>query len=470
MSTPAEIRAQAAQLLIQVAEQGKSLDALLENRGDAPQERGLLRSLSYGSVRWYWRLYEVLGLLSSQPVRELQPEVRALAIVGLYQLLHTDIAAHAAVAETVEAVRVLNVPRAAGLLNAVLRRCQREADALQKQVDRDLSARTGHPHWLVEHLQHDWPKQCDAMLAANNEHPPFWLRVNVRKISRAAYIEQLSAIGVTAQISTIAPEALWLPQAMDVAALPGFKEGWVSIQDGAAQLAAHLLDAQPGERILDACAAPGGKTCHILELQPELQELVAVDISNGRLRRVKNNLDRLGLHATLCCGDASKPETWWNDQLFDRILLDVPCSATGVIRRHPDIKLLRRGSDIAKLAARQAQMLEQMWHLLKPGGRLVYASCSLLKAENADNVQFFLAQHDNAQDLTAAVINEQANAAAWSRLPPAPMQTELTEGTIGLVIQTGHGRASATTNLREETNVETGGFDGFYYACLRKRH
>jgi 16S rRNA (cytosine967-C5)-methyltransferase len=461
MSTPAEIRALAAQLLIQVAEQGKSLDALLENRGDAPQERGLLRSLSYGSVRWYWRLYEVLGMLSSQPVRELQPEVRALAIVGLYQLLHTDIAAHAAVAETVEAVRVLNVPRAAGLLNAVLRRCQREADALQKQVDRDLATRTAHPHWLVEHLQSDWPAQCDAILAANNEHPPFWLRVNVRKISRDAYMDQLRAIGVSAQTSSIAPEALWLPQAMDIGGLPGFKDGWVSIQDGAAQLAAHLLDAQPGERILDACAAPGGKTCHILELQPEIKELVAVDISNGRLHRVKNNLDRLGLQATLCCGDISHSDTWWNGELFDRILLDVPCSATGVIRRHPDIKLLRRASDIAKLAARQAQMLEQMWDLLKPGGRLVYASCSLLKAENADNVQSFLARHDNAQDITAEVINQQPDAQAWWQLPPTPIQT-------GLVIQTGHGRSNAVTATQDDKNVGTGGFDGFYYACLRK--
>ncbi len=491
MSTPAEIRAQAAQLLIQVAEQGKSLDVLLENRSDAPAERGLLRSLCYGSVRWYWRIYAVLEQLSSQPVRELQPEVRALALVGLYQLLHTDIAAHAAVAETVEATRVLNVGRAAGFLNAILRRCQREVDSLTRAVDQHRAASTAHPRWLVEALQEDWPWASDAMLAANNLHPPFWLRVNVQRISRDDYMQQLAAMNMQALPSAIAPEALYLPEAVDVGQLPGFKEGLVSVQDGAAQLAAHLLGAQPGERILDACAAPGGKTCHILELQPELAEMVALDVSKVRLKRVQGNLLRLGLNATVIGGDAAT-QAWWHGELFDRILLDAPCSATGVIRRHPDIKLLRRGNDIGKLAERQQALLINLWPLLKPGGRLLYASCSLLRAENADNVAQFLDEHSDARDVTSDLIDAMPEPSAWYALQP---EGRPVADRPGLIIQTGKGACDESVAMAQsgqtdtDTNTEKvrklaatdksgdrrsdkvteGGFDGFYYACLEKR-
>lgn len=438
--TPADIRAQAALLLVQVADQGRSMDALLENRSDAPQERGLLRSLCYGTVRWYWRLLAVLELLSSQPPRDLQPEVRALALVGLYQLLHTDIAAHAAVAETVEAARSLKLNRATGLLNAILRRCQREADGLQQQVDRALAVRFAHPTWLAEQLQRDWPQQAEQILDANNQHPPFWLRVNTRHISRDAYLEQLVAQGLTATVSAYAPEALLLPQAVEVTTLPGFSEGWVAVQDAAAQLAAHLLDAQPGERVLDACAAPGGKTCHILERQSALKEMVAIDISAGRMRRVQGNLKRLGLSATVLVGDAGTPEEWWDGVQFDRILLDVPCSATGVIRRHPDIKLLRRASDIVKLAARQAELLKQLWPLLAPGGRLVYASCSALKAENSAVITAFLEQTPEASDVTAL------------------LRAGCTPTDVTWPIQTGWAIPAGT-----------GEMDGFYYACLDKR-
>ena len=438
MSTPAEIRAQAAQLLAQVVDGGKSLDALLENTSESPQERGLLRTLSYGSIRWYWRLIAALELLSSQPPQALEPEVRALALVGLFQLLHSDIAPHAAVAETVEAARVLNLNRATGLLNAILRRCQREAQSIGERIDVQLAIRTAHPPWLVEQLQQDWPQQFTTILAANNGHPPFWLRVNTQHKSVAAYRELLLAQGVNTAVSAHAPEALLLPQAMDVHALPGFSEGWISVQDAAAQLAAHFVAAQAGQRVLDACAAPGGKTCHMLELQPALQELVAVDISDSRLRRVRSNLIRLGQTATLIADDVSDPDHWWDGVLFDRILLDVPCSATGVIRRHPDIKLLRRASDIAKLATRQAQMLARLWPLLKPGGRLVYASCSLLKAENANVVAAFLAQHPQATDNTAVI----AAAYGFKRSDAA---------TTGLAIPAGEGE-----------------MDGFYYACLDK--
>lgn len=440
MSTPAEIRALAAQLLMQVADEGRSLDALLENRSDAPQERGLLRSLSYGSVRWYWRLLAALTKLSSQHPGDLQPEVRALALVGLYQLLHTDIAAHAAVAETVEAARSLNLNRATGFLNAILRRCQREADAITQSIDEDLAVRTAHPGWLVSQLQRDWPEQAENILKANNEHPPFWLRVNTRHITRDAYAELLAKQGINAEISEHAPEALLLPQAVEVLTLPGFSDGWVSVQDAAAQLAAHLVAAEPGQRVLDACAAPGGKTCHIMELQPNLKEMVAIDIAPARLRRVYGNLKRLGLEATLMTADAGEPNSWWNGRSFDRILLDVPCSGTGVIRRHPDIKLLRRASDIVNLAARQADMLETIWPLLAPDGRLVYASCSALKAENSENIAAFLKHYPEARDVTAA---------AASKLGFTPESA--TAPTIGLAINAGQG-----------------GMDGFYYACLHK--
>lgn len=437
-NTPSQIRAQAALLLMQVADEGRSLDALLENRSDAPQERGLLRSLSYGSVRWYWRLLAALTKLSSQHPADLQPEVRALALVGLYQLLHTDIAAHAAVAETVEAARSLKLNRATGFLNAILRRCQREAETITQDIDAELAVRTAHPDWLVNQLQHDWPQHVEDILKANNEHPPFWLRVNTQRISRDAYREQLAAQGITAEVSAHAPEALLLSQAVEVLTLPGFSEGWVSVQDAAAQLAAHFVAAKPGQRVLDACAAPGGKTCHIMELQPQLKEMVAIDISSSRLRRVYGNLKRLGQDATLITGDAGDPDSWWNGRTFDRILLDVPCSATGVVRRHPDIKLLRRASDIVKLAARQAQLLETVWLLLSPGGQLVYASCSALTAENSQNIAAFLEQHPEARDVTASIARDLGFAQADA-------------GSAGLAIKVGEG-----------------GMDGFYYACLRK--
>ncbi|HEX2584114.1 MAG TPA: transcription antitermination factor NusB, partial [Steroidobacteraceae bacterium] len=309
MNTPADIRAQAAQLLVQVLN-GKSLDAVLQNRNETAQERGLLRTLCYGSVRWYWRLQSALEQLSSQRPQELDEEVRALALIGLFQLLHTDIAPHAAVAETVEAARKLKLNRATGFLNAILRRCQREAEQITTKIDQELVTRTAHPRWLVEQLQRDWPQQVEAILDANNQHPPFWLRVNTQRITRDAYANKLKEQGVESTPSIHAPDALLLAHAMDVQSLPGFDEGLVSVQDAAAQMAAHLLQAREGERVLDACAAPGGKTCHILELQPALKEMVAIDSSAPRLRRVQSNLKRLEQHATLITGDASNPEEW----------------------------------------------------------------------------------------------------------------------------------------------------------------
>ena len=434
MNSSAEIRARAAQHVAEVID-GRSLDALPDFEG-TPQERGLLRALVYDSVRWYIRLDALLMQLLARPNQRIEPDVRALAIVGLCQLLYTDIPEHAAVAETVNAARVLKRPRAAGLLNAILRRCQRESGALLTKIDADLALRTAHPRWFVDALRNDFPNDATTILEANNARPPFWIRVNRLRIGGAAYRDQLQVAGLQVVRSMFDDEALLLERAVDVNALPGFAEGLVSVQDAAAQLAARLVAPRAGERVLDACAAPGGKTGHLLELQPELRELVAIDVSGQRLERVRQNLARLQLQATTLVGDAEQPSQWWDGRLFDRILLDVPCSATGVIRRHPDIKLLRRKQDIPALAARQAKLLDASWPLLAPGGRLVYASCSALKAENAGVIGAFLNRSADAKDVTSEALSELSIDA------PAAIGYRIPAGTADM--------------------------DGFYYACLEK--
>ena len=438
-ASPAQIRARAARIVAQVA-QGKSLDSLLAATGaDSAQTRGLLRTLVYGTIRWQIRLQALLKAMLARPDASLDDDVHALLLVGLFQLAHTDIAAHAAVAETVQAARVMKQPKAAGLINAVLRRFQREASVLSARVDSQLATRTAHPDWLVQSLKHDWPNQYQAILDANNAHPPMWLRVNARRISVSEYLLRLQSAGWSAQASDVAPHAVLLATPVDVRALPGFEQGDVSVQDAAAQWAAPLLAPQAGERVLDACVAPGGKACHVLELQPNVGELVGVDESKPRLRRVEENLRRLDLQATLLAGDAASPKDWWDGHAFERILLDAPCSATGVIRRHPDIKLLRRATDIGPLAARQSAMLRALWPLLAPGGRLLYCTCSVLHAENAAVIDDFLREHPDARDVTRERLAELAGAAV-------PLQ----EGP-------GHAIAAGWAQM-----------DGFYYACLDK--
>ncbi len=437
MSASARVRARAAKIVADVAEHGRSLDAALRDDPRAtPQERGLLRSLCYDSIRWYIRLDAILDRLLTRPGQKLSPEVRALAIVGLCQLLYTDIPQHAAVDETVNAARIIGHARAAGMVNAILRRAQREHARIGAEVDRDLAVRTAHPTWFVDSMTVDWGDVRDAVLAANNQRPPFWIRVNRLRSSGADYRARLQAQGVAVAASLFGEEALQLEQAMDVHELPGFAAGEVSVQDAASQLAGRLVAPQAGERVLDACAAPGGKTGHLLELAPDLEELVAIDVSEERLRRVAENLDRLDLRATLLVADASEPQAWFDGRLFDRILIDAPCSGTGVIRRRPDIKLLRRADDIPALAARQSQLLRALWPLLAPGGRLVYASCSALRAETTAVVSEFLASHAQARDVTGAAV------AASGQAGP---------GGGGLRIAAG-----------------TGGMDGFYYACVDK--
>src|SRR5690606_19825118 len=336
------------------------------------------------------------------PLRKREPRVHALLMVGLYQLLYMRVPPHAAVAETVEAARLMKKPWAVGLANAVLRRMQREREDLIAQADAHPVGRSAHPDWLLAALQKDWADDWEAIVAANNARPPMTLRVNRRRVSRDDYLAALREAGVEAEPHLRAQDGIRLVAPLDVTALPGFGEGQVSVQDAAAQLAADVLDPGPGDRILDACAAPGGKTAHLLE-RASPGRRVAVDGEAARLDRVAENLARLDLSASLLHGDAAKPDGWWDGEPFDRILVDAPCSATGVIRRHPDIKLLRRHKDIDALAGLQARILDALWPLLAPGGRLVYATCSVLAVENSAQVAAFVRRHPEALPLPLAV-------------------------------------------------------------------
>jgi 16S rRNA (cytosine967-C5)-methyltransferase len=389
-------RAAAAHALASVLS-GRSLNqslALQLSKVDA-RERGLLQQLCYGTLRQLPKLNAILDQLMSKPLREKDSDVRALLLLGLYQLAATRVPDHAAVSATVEAVRELKKPWAKGLTNAVLRRYLRERDELEQSLDQ--AAKVAHPTWLYNKLRKQWPDNAQEIFAAANAQPPMTLRVNHQKISRSAYLEKLEAAGIAAMACTLGEQAITLAQPTDVTALPGFEAGFVSVQDEAAQMAATLLNPRAGERILDACAAPGGKTCHMLELQNKLAEMVAMDVDSERLKKVEENLQRLELGATLLAGDAAAPPDSLEQASFDAILVDAPCSAIGVIRRHPDVKTLRREKDIPQLAAQQLLILQGLWPLLKPGGRLLYATCSILNEENSKVVDRFLQLHSDAE-------------------------------------------------------------------------
>ncbi len=391
-------RETAARAVQEVWDQGRSLTAVLPRylaRLPADQ-RGFTQALCYGTLRWGLRLDAIAGELVEKPLRSRDRDVHFLLLVGLYQLIHLDTPPHAAVSETVAAADRLGKGWARGLLNGVLRRFLRERATIEATVDRDDAAALAHPPWLLEELRAAWPGEWCAIAEANNAHPPMTLRVNRLRSSREAYLEALRAAGIAAAPTRYAPDGVQLVEPVGVERLPGFAEGACSVQDEAAQLAALLLDPAPSERVLDACAAPGGKTGHLLEIAPDA-EVVALDRDPERLERVRENLDRLGVRATVLAGDAAEPAGWWDGRPFDRILLDAPCSATGVIRRHPDIKLLRRREDIDVLAAEQARLLRALWPLLRAGGLLVYATCSILPQENARQITTFLSERDDAR-------------------------------------------------------------------------
>ncbi len=413
-----DARSAAAKVIHQVLAEGRSLAAVLPPAlaGVPPAERGLAQELCYGTLRWAPRLEALAGLLLDKPLRARDGDVHALLLAGLYQLLYLNVPPHAAVSLTVEATARLHKEWARGLLNGVLRRLTREQEELLAVVDAAEAAALAHPAWLLARFQQDWPDHWQAIAAANNERPPMTLRVNRLRGSREQYLERLQQAGLAASPALHATDAITLETPVVVERLPGFADGDVSVQDTAAQLAAGLLQLAPGQRVLDACAAPGGKTGHILETCPELA-LLALDSEAERLTRVEENLTRLGLTAELCTGDAGDPATWWDGRPFDRILLDAPCSGSGVIRRHPDIKALRRPEDITTLAAQQARLLRALWPLLAPGGILVYATCSILTAENAGQVTAFLHDEAQARELPLATAWGQAVAAGRQILP-----------------------------------------------------
>jgi len=402
MTASLNARAVAAQALFKVTSQQQSLTPVLAAAQSQVSERdqGLVQALCFGVCRHFHSLNALSKILLDKPLPENAQVIQSLVWVGLFQLQHTDISPHAVLHDTVEAAAQLGLEKYKGVVNAVLRRFQREQVQLVAGLDSSDVTRLNHPKWLIKQLKKDWPDHWQHICEAANAHPPMIVRVNTHKPSVSEYSHRLNDAGIEHSASALARTAIKLAKPHPISALPDFDQGHCSVQDEAAQLAALILQPQAGERVLDACAAPGGKTGHLLEYANGQAQVTAMDADERRLQRVHENLARLGYKAHCLVGEAQHPESWWDGEAFDAILLDVPCSATGVIRRHPDIKLLRQREDIANLAALQAEILAKAWTLLKPGGRLLYATCSILPAENSANIASFLHQQTNAKLLS----------------------------------------------------------------------
>jgi 16S rRNA (cytosine967-C5)-methyltransferase len=413
---------------------GRSSDEALRAFEESSQ-RAAVRAIALGTFRWFLRLAPAVDRLLSRP-EGVPNEIRALLVVSAHQIEYSRNVPQATAHAAVDATRILRQGRASGLVNAVLRRFVAEKAALLGQVDRKLSGRTAHPQWLVNLLETAWANEHQSILTANNEHPPLVLRVDLSRKTRASYLEELAALDIAAHAIEWAPAAIRLERPVAVTQLPGFGDGVVSVQDAGAQLAAKLLDVQPGMRVLDACAAPGGKTAHLLESTPDL-DLVAVDVDEDRVALIRENLQRLKRNAQVEIADIREPLAS-SEQLFDRILVDAPCSSTGVIRRHPDIKLLRRASDIAAFTATQEKILRSTFRMLAPGGRLLYCTCSVLPAENEEVVGRLLADEPSAR---------------VAAMPPAvALAPGALDRKIGIQLVPG----------------SQAGTDGFYYACVEK--
>lgn len=397
----AGVRAAAARVLHEVHIRHRSLTQCLPEAtlGLDGRDAALVRSLATGAIRRLPRYLAICGKLLNRPPKRSDAILTDLLIIGLHQLEQTRIPAHAAVSATVSATELLQRPRARGLINATLRRFQRERETLVASIDQDPEVRWLFPAWLLQRLQQAWPEHWQAIITASNQQPPMTLRVNRRRCSIQDYVNRLSAAGIVHREVPGLPAALRLAEPVPMDVLPGFHQGLVSIQDSSAQWAAELLDPQPGERVLDACAAPGGKSATLLERSDNAIALTAIDIDPDRLETLKTALERLGLSAEVRCMDLAEPPTDWPEALFDRILLDAPCSATGVIRRHPDIKWLRRDQDIANLVQTQQQLLKSTWAMLRPGGRMLYTTCSILPEENERQIQAFLAEQPDAIEI-----------------------------------------------------------------------
>lgn len=425
-------RVLATRLLHEVLQRQRSLnEAQNQLPTSDPRESAFAVHLAYGALRHWGALDWLLQQMLAKPLRQRDQDIHYLAALGLLQLWQDDTPGHAAVHATAQCARDLNKPWAVGLVNAVLRRFQREQAHWLAQLEASDSGYS-HPEWLLNQLRTDWPDHWQRLVTANNEQAPLWLRCNRQQQSPEQLQEKLKEAGFTIGLEPSAPEAISIEPAVSVEQIPGFSQGSCSVQDPAAQLAASLMALEPGMRVLDACAAPGGKTGHLLEQQPGLS-LLALDRSEQRLEQVRENLGRLGLSAELVCADAAEVDQWWDGVAFDRILLDAPCSATGVIRRHPEIKWLRSPEQVRAAAQVQKRLLNRLWPLLKPEGMLVYATCSVLKLENSQQIQDFIEAHADAQSMV-------------------PDAVPGLEQPFGRQILPGDRK-----------------MDGFYYALLRKR-
>lgn len=390
----------------------KALSEVLDSNGNLSESKALsnikdsrnaafARHLAYGVLRWKSALEWLAAELLSKPVKKRERAVQRLLLLGLQQLWHDQTASHAAINETAECARSLGKPWAVGLINAVLRRFQRERASLLERLDQS-EHRFAHPGWMLAQLKTDWPQQWQSIVEANNHQAPLWLRINRQRAEWSSLRNDLSAAGFELEEHPFARDAIAISPAVAVNKIPGFEKGWLSVQDPAAQLARDLIDPHEGELILDACAAPGGKTAHLLESCPGIQ-LTVLDKRADRTGQIHQNLARLGLTADVKTADATDIEAWWNGQRFNKILLDAPCSATGVIRRHPEIKWLRNNDQVDAVVQTQARLLNTLWPLLQPGGILVYATCSVLRRENSEQVRQFLEQHDDAIEVSPAV-------------------------------------------------------------------
>ncbi len=414
------VRFSAAKALVPVIT-GKGSLASMDEHQVVAKDRALFKAMCFGVCRTLPRLEAIASQLLEKPFKSRDADVQALLLLGLFQLLYLRIPAHAAVGETAGAARLLGKSWATRVLNGCLRRFTRESATLQAEADRDPAVALLHPRWWVKTMRQAWPDDWKDILEANNQPGPMTLRVNRRLSDREAYLEELGAAGISAHLCAHAPDGLTLETPIDVDSLPNFRQGHVSVQDEAAQISAVLLGPaiapRPGARVLDACCAPGGKTAHLLELF-DIQ-LQAIDSDSTRLARVEDTLTRLGLSATLAQGDATERD-WWDGTPFDAILLDAPCSGSGVIRRHPDIKRLRRQGDITQLAELQAKLLDNLWPLLKPGGTLLYATCSVLPMENSEQIAAFLERTPDARPHMPSGISWGREAGAGRQLLPVP--------------------------------------------------
>lgn len=389
----------ALRVILQVVEHGRSLDDIFQSDWFqsltlSRRDQGLVREIAFGLCRWYFSLSSLLRQRLQKPLRARDRDIETVLLIGLYQLLVMRTDSHAAVNETVKLALAQKKKWAKGLVNALLRGVIRDKIELDKNAGAEA-----YPDWMRARVEADWGEQAESILLAGSERPPMTLRVDTRQSDIDTLMARLAADGILATRHAFVDTAILLQTPCDVTQLPGFEQGLLSVQDAAAQLAAPCLGCAPGARVLDACAAPGGKTLHLLQSYADI-EVDALDSSESRLQLLRQNLQRAGQSARIMVGDAASPRDWFDGRGYDAVLADLPCSASGVLRRHPDIKLLRRESDIMPLLAQQGRMLQALWTVVKPGGKMLFSTCSIFKEENEIQVARFLQQQSDATEVS----------------------------------------------------------------------